>query len=305
MLFGLIGAAILAGAGVFRTMQFRRMTALTMRHRTIGPDGIVVGGEGFELHRPGAPAVLLLHGGGDTPQTLRYLADALYQRGYHVRAPLLPGHGRSLRDFARLTADDLTAAAEQNYMSLRSSHAWVAVVGLSMGGALAVQLAADHHDLSCLGLLAPYLAMPNRIERWARTWWLWGLFLPAANAADGVSILDAKEVEKNLAYGAFTPRALRALQQTVQRAVKVLPRVAAPTLVIQSTQDNRISMASAEHAFTLLGSREKHIEWVSGAAHVITVDFGRDRVIDQMVSFIERVRTAQAPSHSHLENSNR
>jgi carboxylesterase len=230
--------------------------------------------------------VLLLHGAGDTPQTLRYLADELFANGFHVAAPLLPGHGRSLRDFARVTADELTEAARAGYGELRRSHEWVGVIGLSMGGALAVQLAAEYQDLPALGLLAPYLGMPPRIERAARLAAFWGPLVPVMQSSDGLSVLDSVENERNLAYGVFTAAALRALRITMRRAVAVLPRVAAPTLMVQSREDNRVSVAVAERAFAALGAREKRLEWVSGAAHIITVDYGHDRVNAAQVAWM-------------------
>jgi carboxylesterase len=271
----------------WRARHLRAVEALSTAHRKLGPDGIVVGGEGFVLVREGAPAILLLHGAGDTPQTLRYVADALHGRGFHVVAPLLPGHGRSLSDFHRVTADALTSAARASYDELTSAHDWVAVVGLSMGGALAVQLAASNARLPALGLIAPYLAMPLRIERAANLSSVWGPVFPVVRAGDGLSVLDPAERGRSLAYGVFTPGALRALRDTVRRAVSQLPAVAAPTLMIQSREDNRISVADAERAFGLIGAPDKHLEWITGAAHVITVDFGRDVVIAQLAAFLE------------------
>jgi carboxylesterase len=231
--------------------------------------------------------VLLLHGAGDTPQTLRYLADALYEHGFHVAAPLLPGHGRSIEDFRRVRADELIGAARSSYLDLRQTHPWVGVIGLSMGGALAVQLAAEHPELPALGLVAPYLAMPARIERAARFARWWGPLAPVLRSADGLSVLDPIERERSLAYGVFTPAALVALQVTMRRALEALPRVVAPTLMIQSREDNRISVADGERAFALLGAREKRLQWITGAAHVITVDYGRDLVIASLTSWME------------------
>src|SRR6185503_578138 len=138
-------ALALAGALWWRRRHLNAMEAIASARRRIGPTGVVVGGEAFVLDRAGAPAILLLHGGGDTPQSLRYLADVLHARGFHVSAPLLPGHGRSIRDFQQTTADALAAAVRDEYTALCQSHDWVAVIGLSMGGALAVPLAA-HTD---------------------------------------------------------------------------------------------------------------------------------------------------------------
>jgi carboxylesterase len=270
----LIAALVVAAIALWwRTRYLRATMQMDLRPRLLGSDGIVVGGEAFVRERREARAVLLLHGAGDTPQTLRYLADALYEHGFHVAAPLLPGHGRSIEDFRRVRADELIGAARSSYLDLRQTHPWVGVIGLSMGGAL--------------GLVAPYLAMPARIERAARFARWWGPLAPVLRSADGLSVLDPIERERSLAYGVFTPAALVALQVTMRRALEALPRVVAPTLMIQSREDNRISVADGERAFALLGAREKRLQWITGAAHVITVDYGRDLVIASLTSWME------------------
>src|SRR5438270_8216682 len=129
---GLVVIALYA----LRARHMRALSALAASRGSLGADGILVGAEGFVLERASAPAVLLLHGAGDTPQTLRYLGRSLFDGGYHVEAPLLPGHGRTPREFARLRADDLTNAAKSHYARLRQEREWVAVIGLSRGGAL-------------------------------------------------------------------------------------------------------------------------------------------------------------------------
>jgi carboxylesterase len=279
------------GALAWRTRHLRAVERESKDGRELGPDGIVPGGSGFELKRAGAPAVLLVHGGGDTPQTLHYLGEALYARGFAVSAPLLPGHGRTLREFRRVTADELIDAVRSHYHTLRATHDWVGVAGISMGGALAVQLAAESADLPALGLISPYLAMPPRIAFAAKLAWLWGPVVPLVRSSDGISILDPVEQEQNLAYGVFTARGLRALFIIIKRAVASLRCVRAPTLMIQSRQDNRISVADGERAFALLGSADKRLEWITGAAHVITVDYGRERVFAQLGDWFEAHRT--------------
>jgi carboxylesterase len=285
--------AIAAGLLVWRRRHIARLTALSRLRRTLGPDGVVIGGESFVLARPAGPAVLLLHGAGDTPQTLRYVGEALHAAGYHVVAPLLPGHGRSIKEFSEVTADALTGAAMAQYAELRVAHDWVAVIGLSMGGALAAQIGARVADLPALGLVAPYLAMPRPIERAARVAWLWGPLVPLVHAGEVISILDPAERERNLAYGVFTPAALVALRETMRRGVAALPRITAPTLVIHSRADNRIATADAERTFALIGASERRLEWISGAAHVITVDYGRDRVIALLTSWLDAHRVSR------------
>ena len=191
----------------------------TQKRLPLDSDGIIIGARGFDLPRgASAPAVLLIHGGGDTPQTLRYLADYLYQRGYHVRAPLLPGHGRTPRAFSNVLADQWMETVRDAYRELSGEHSWVAVAGLSMGGALAAQLAAEQGSVPAVVLLAPYLALPTRIALAARSASLWRFAVPYVRALDPAarrSIQDEREAARSLAYGIFTPAALRALRKTV------------------------------------------------------------------------------------------
>lgn len=274
-----------------------RLRDETLRRLPVGTDGIIPGAEGFELTRGAeAPAILLLHGGGDTPQTLRYLAEYLYARGYHVRVPLLPGHGRTVQDFSRVVAHQWIETARLAYRELTHTHSWVGLGGLSMGGALAARLAAEEKkSLPALVLLAPYVAMPSRISAAARLSLLWGVAVPYVSAVDPAaarSILDREEAARSLGYGVFTPAALRALRATVAHAIDALPNVSCPTLMIQSREDNRVPPAVAQHAFDRIGASEKELVWVTGAGHVITVDYGRDRIFQIVGDFFDRHRGA-------------
>jgi carboxylesterase len=287
VILGLATAAVLA-AVLWRRSHSRRLERTYLALHPIGPDGIVVGAEPFELDAHRDRAVLLIHGGGDTPQTVRYLGDTLHARGYSVRALLLPGHGRSFSHFSDVTADAWLDAVRTEYRVLRAGYPWVGLIGVSMGGALAVQLAAElDGELPALGLVAPYLTIPPRVRRVVRLAPLWGLLTPYIRSTSGRSIHDPAEAKKNLAYGVFTTAALRALAATADRACALLPRVTAPTLVIQSRTDNRITCESCEQCFRALGAAEKRLVWVEGAGHIITVDYGRERVFAELADWLD------------------
>jgi len=271
-----------------------RLRDETSRRLPVDADGIIAGAEGFELRRStDAPAVLLVHGGGDTPQTLRYLAEYLHARGYSVRVPLLPGHGRTLREFSSVAADQWMQSVRSAYREQIQLHSWVAVAGLSMGGALVAQLAAEQQSIPATILLAPYLAIPRRIAIAARLARLWGFAVPYVRALDPAarrSIQDEREAAHSLAYGVFTPGALRALRLTVARAARALQSITSPTLMVQSREDNRTSPDAAQAAFDRIGAADKQLVWISGAGHVITVDHGRERVFETVADWLARHR---------------
>jgi carboxylesterase len=223
-----------------------------------------------------------------TTQVVAALASHLHQLGFAVRAPLLAGHGRSLAALRHVSSDEWHAEARREYEDLHAKHSPCAVVGLSMGGALAITLAAQQRDVAALVLLAPYVAMPATLGILARTSGAWGWLLPYFSSRGKRSIHDPAAAKRALGHGVFTPEALRALAEVQREATRNLPEVAAPTLVIQSREDNRISQRRAAAAFDLVGARTKEMLWVEGAGHVITVDYGYERVFDATSQWLLR-----------------
>jgi carboxylesterase len=249
---------------------------------------IIRGAEPIDLPGTGADAALLLHGFGDTPQTLGYLAANLAEQGWTVRAPLLPGHGRSIEAFAQSGADEWLEAARAELAILAARGGRVAVLGLSMGGALATVLAAESTgQVSGLVLIAPYLAMPATLRAVARLNRLVAVFAPVLAGRGAKSIRNPAESARNLAYGKATPRLIAELRRTVRRGWAALPRVTVPTLYIQSHFDNRIAPAVAKEAFARLGGTRKQLEWIDDGTHIITVDYGRERVSEAIVRWLQ------------------
>jgi len=278
--------ALGAGAG-WRARAGRRIEHAFRAAHPADAQGIVIGGGPFMLEGHNGRALLLLHGSGDTPQSLRYLAERLHAAGYTVYAPLLPGHGRSPRAFTQVSAGSYLAAARDALAELRTKASWVGVVGLSMGGAIAPQLAAESPDVRVLVLLAPYLTPPAAVRWVARLSPFWGLLQPQLAGRGERSVHDPVEREAGHAYGTFPPRALRALIATAAAGRAALPHVAVPTLVINSRQDNRIPRALAEMATAAMHVPVER-EWVEGCGHVITVDYCRDVVAGLTLDFLAR-----------------
>lgn len=280
--------ALLVGAGAaWRTLSGRRVERAYRALNPLGESGIVLGAEPFTLEGTSGRALLLLHGSGDTPQTLRYLGERLNAAGYTVHAPLLPGHGRSPREFTRVSAEGYRLAARQALEVLRARASWVGVVGLSMGGAIAVRLAADAPEVRVLVLLAPYLTPPPSVQWVTRLAPAWGLVQPHLAGRGERSVHDPAARDAGHAYGTFSPSALGALMETAASARAALPRVTAPTLVINSREDNRIPPVLAAGATRSMRAPVETL-WVEGCGHVITVDYCRDTVAEMVLGFLAR-----------------
>lgn len=284
MLFPILAVTALAAGA--RVLAARRRERAFAQRLPVGASGVIPGAEPIDLVGEGGRAVFLLHGFGDTPQTLDALARHLHGRGFSVRAPLLPGHGRSLRDFARSGADEWIDFARADFARFRVRHPDAALVGLSMGGALAALLAAEAPDLPALALVSPYVSMPTTIRRFAVMHPVVSLVAPYVTGGGERSIHDAEQKARNLGYGCCTPRLIAELLAVVARARRALPALRAPTLVVQSRVDNRIPPDAAERAFALVGAPEKRLVWTETGGHVLTVDHGRERVFEAVERWI-------------------
>jgi carboxylesterase len=284
----LVSVALAAVAGVLN----RRRVMRTIEHEYTGrfpaeANGIVEGANGFTLNGTNGCGLLLLHGSGDTPQSLRYLADRLNAAGYSVHAPLLPGHGRSPHAFNVATATEYHDTARRALAELSASHAWIGIVGLSMGGALAAKIATESSDVRVLVLLAPYMILPRGVRVARETSWLWSLVAPYVRGRGEASVHDPVARNASRAYGSFSAGALDALDATAAAGHRALSELTMPMLVINSEQDNRIPRILAQETLDAIKAPvERH--WLKGCGHVITVDYCKDAVVELVLAFLAR-----------------
>ncbi len=302
MLRVVVGLALLALlALVVHVVRYRLVMARTRAAESarlpVGDDGVIPGAGSFTLPGSATHAVLLVHGFGDTTQSLRLLAEHLHASlGWTVRAMLLPGHGRTLADFDTVGDVAWRAAMHDEYTALRQRFDVVTMVGLSMGGALATIEAAKHPDLSALVLLVPYLTPPASAERLSPAASLVNLLVPYLAGGDrSRSILDPVARAKTLGAGAAPPVRIRDLVAVAHDARDAAGEVTAPVLLVHSTTDYRIPTSLAErHAGYFTASVAREQVWVQGGGHVITVDHCRDEVFALTAAWLARHAGAPA-----------
>lgn len=230
----------------------------------------------------------MLHGFGDTPQTLAPLAKQVQSRGYRVIAPLYPGHGTTAEDFLSSRAEDWMQCARDALVQLCATSDNVSIVGLSMGAAIGAVLAAESAKVRSLVLLAPYLRVPRWIRVALQLRILWRPFIRKVDASHPESIQDPIARSESLAYGIVNAAVMTELARAVKWGWNALPRVMAPTLIVQSRNDPRVSVATALAVERRLGALEKTLVWTGAGGHVITVDYGRDIVFAETLNWISR-----------------
>jgi carboxylesterase len=226
-------------------------------------------------------AILLIHGFTSTPGSLADWARGLHQAtGDTVAVPLLPGHGTRWEDLNRVTWQDWEGAVLAAFDVLASTHQSVAVGGLSLGGALAVLVAARRPQTSALVLVNHLMWLGNP-----------ALFLaPLVKRLTPSMVAVAGDVKKPGVWEPAYDRVPTGGVDQFRRLLKVvrplLPKIVVPTLLFKSREDHVIPVASTLKTIARLGSTQKDLVWLDHSFHVATMDYDLPLIVEQSARFL-------------------
>lgn len=228
--------------------------------------------------------VLVLHGFTSHPiLTMGPLSETLREAGFNVAQPTLPGHGTKPEDLRGVRWQDWLQTAREAYLALPEPRA---VVGLSMGGLLAGWLAAEHKT-TALVALAPALGLKNRMAYLAP---LLHYFKPWAYSTDPAE--EARRQAKSPNYPNFPTSALAQLIALQQRVPDLLPRVWAPTLVLEAAQDDTVPQEAVRRYFDLIGGPHKEYRTYP-SQHDMLLDPLAPQVSNDIAAWLQEKLAAQ------------
>jgi carboxylesterase len=229
--------------------------------------------------------VLVCHGFTAQPKTVGHIASFLEQAGLPYAIPTLRGHGTVWTDLRGVKWQDWVTDGLAAYSQLEQTCQHVAVVGHSMGGLVAAQIAAQK-PVSALVLVAPAFKFANPLAPLVGM--LQGLIKDWKG--DGSAILDpalrAQAEAENITYQQFPTAAFGELSSMAKLTPSVLPSITAPTLILHSLKDTVIPPAAADLALEKIGSQIKRIRWLQNCNHEVFWDAERDFICNEIVGFI-------------------
>lgn len=240
----------------------------------------------------GAQGCLLLHGFTGSPLEMVPLAEALAQDGYTVRVARIAGHGTSPEDLASTSWEDWIESARAALQAMQTQCRDVAVVGLSMGGAIGLYLAATT-DLRAVVALATPLRLRPVIARLARAVQPYVPYLPVLAR---VGPRSAEVRPYRAGYLRIPLGATADLGHLLERTVELLPQVRVPVMVAQGRRDWAIPAESGEVIYERVASEVRRLLWLPHSGHVVTLDVDREDLFGEVRRFLAEVFPAPVAS---------
>ncbi len=238
--------------------------------------------------------VLVVHGLTGSPLIMRPLAEGLAARGFAVELPRLPGHGTHWRDMASTRYADWRATVVGALATLRARCERAVVVGLSLGGLLALDvLIAQPADLSgAVVVNAPFLDRPGRLSRLSP---LIARVVPVLpRRLMGLAENDvARPGVDSKAYRLVSTRAAASVLPELARVRAGASRIERPVLVAHSRVDHSIDPASSRALLAVLGARGRELV-LERSYHLATLDHDADLLLDRTAAFVDEVTGSPA-----------
>lgn len=230
---------------------------------------------------------VVVHGFTGSPWDVLPVAEALADRGFAARVPLLHGHDRGWRAIASARAGEWRRDVRR---ALEEAHAEsgrpVFVAGLSMGGLLALEESAKA-EVPIAGVAA--LAVPLDLGPVARL--VAEATLRGGEALERGAVWpkwggsDISSREPLPGAGAIPLRALVELLRIVDDTRAALARVTAPLLVVHSRRDHTAPPESAVLLAREVSSVRTRLVVLREGFHVITRDVTAARVAREVTDF--------------------
>lgn len=242
---------------------------------------IMPGAEAY-THDGGPTGVLLCHGFTGSPQSLRPWAEYLAKAGLTISLPRLPGHGTTWQEMARTRWEDWFAEVDRAFDELQSRCEEIFLMGLSMGGCLALRLAETRGAaVRGLVLVNPSVTADNKALLAVAP--LLKLVVPSVKGiASDIKKPDAREA----GYDRTPTRAAATLPGLWRSTQQHLSELTQPVLAYHSTDDHVVGPASLRVLTGALRPGQLEIRELSDSYHVATLDNDAEAIFAGSLEFV-------------------
>ncbi|MEY2995357.1 MAG: hypothetical protein RLZZ39_182 [Actinomycetota bacterium] len=246
---------------------------------------VLPGAEPWSHLGSSAHGALCIHGFTGNPSSMRGVAEAFAEAGYHVELPRLPGHGTHVSDMLGTRWEHWSAEVDAAYRRLAERCDRVVVAGLSMGGSLTLWTALQHPEVAGIVCVNP-AAQPQAPEV---------VEMVEGMIAEGVDVMPgigSDIADPDVVENSYPETPLRALMSLVKDGVTpMVPRYGSskvPMLLVTSKNDHVVDPIQSDQLAEQWGGPVERMI-LDRSYHVATQDYDKDAIFAAAVAFADRV----------------
>ncbi len=243
----------------------------------VTPDGVRL--RGWFIDKGSDKTVLAIHGYTSSRWDETYMKpviDILARNGYNVAAFDLRAHGESGGDRTTLgkrEAADMKAVIEWLKREKPDKVKKVGAIGYSMGGAVTIMLASEPGLLDAAVADSPYIDIMRSGKRWVRR------------------VKGVLGALLRLAYPLIVrfTSSKAGIRPEELNMMRYADRVKAPMLLIAGEKDDLVTVNEIREFYEAARRKNPNIElWVTGSAHVRTVEDRPREYEERIISFLRK-----------------
>lgn len=234
---------------------------------------------------PPATGMLILHGFTGSRATVAPLVPVAEALHMPWSLPQLRGHWTRPEDLQGVSYQDMLADALVAFDKLRAEVDQVAVVGLSVGGKIGLDI-ATRRSLAALAVIVPAMRYVNPLVRFASLIALVQKEFAGGDPHGGFS--DPRYAEGINNYDRFPTATFLSVLRAAPGIQKRLPQITVPTLVIGARHDKVVKPAASQLVYDRVGARDKELVWFEKSGHEMLVDCEGPQVCARIEAFLRR-----------------
>ena len=217
-------------------------------------------------------ALLLLHGFSSSPAVYRAILPLI--RGYdRILCPILPGHSESIEAFGQASVQQWRNTAREACEQLLAHYSQVSVVGLSLGGALALEL-SQTLPLEHLFLLAPALKL--HYSAFLAYWAVKGLARVGTKSLVNLGGDIRAPQFPELTYRRLPLAAIEEVLSLVHSQTYSQPHC--PTDLFLGRHDAVVDVQTIANHY--INQPNITLHWLANSAHILPLDQNRAEIVD-------------------------
>jgi len=239
-------------------------------------------------YKKGNRGIFFVHGFTDSLCRVNGFAKYLASHNISTKGVLLPGHGGSWEDLAATTPDDWYKAVEEGILSMSKEVKDLYVVGISLGGNIALKCAAEHPDVikGVVTIEAPMQIKNQYITRVA---------IPFAQLMgfrywNKQYLKKVRHPEKEIVFdqGVLDKMPLNNIAQVIdflENRQGFLKKVKCDVLIIQSEKSSLLTANSAQRIYDAIKSPRKEIFKMENVYHAFLSEPAKRTIFREATNF--------------------